>query len=74
MVILYSCNEHIPIKEELYMPRRDGTGPEGKGPGTGRGLGNCKKDNTTNGLGLGRRCQGHGKGNGCGRNCKRNNF
>jgi len=23
------------------MPRRDGTGPEGKGPKTGRGLGNC---------------------------------
>lgn len=24
------------------MPRRDGTGPNGKGPMTGRGLGNCK--------------------------------
>jgi hypothetical protein len=24
------------------MPRRDGTGPDGKGPGTGRGLGPCK--------------------------------
>lgn len=23
------------------MPYRDGTGPEGKGPGTGRGFGNC---------------------------------
>ncbi|MCZ7663179.1 MAG: DUF5320 domain-containing protein [Thermoleophilia bacterium] len=23
------------------MPRHDGTGPEGKGPGTGRMLGNC---------------------------------
>ncbi len=23
------------------MPRQDGTGPEGKGPGTGRGLGKC---------------------------------
>ena len=23
------------------MPNRDGTGPEGKGPGTGRGLGRC---------------------------------
>ena len=25
------------------MPRRDGTGPSGKGPRTGRGLGNCPK-------------------------------
>lgn len=24
------------------MPYRDKTGPEGKGPRTGRGLGNCK--------------------------------
>jgi len=23
------------------MPRRDGTGPYGQGPGTGRGLGSC---------------------------------
>lgn len=25
------------------MPRRDGTGPNGRGPKTGRGLGNCNK-------------------------------
>lgn len=25
------------------MPRLNSTGPEGKGPGTGRGLGRCKK-------------------------------
>ncbi len=25
------------------MPRRDGTGPMGNGPGTGRGLGRCKR-------------------------------
>jgi len=24
------------------MPRKDGTGPDGKGPKTGRGLGNCE--------------------------------
>jgi len=24
------------------MPRGDATGPRGKGPGTGRGLGDCK--------------------------------
>ena len=26
------------------MPRLNGTGPEGKGPKTGRGLGKCKED------------------------------
>ena len=26
------------------MPRLDGTGPEGKGPKTGRGMGNCRSD------------------------------
>ena len=25
------------------MPNRDGTGPKGKGPNTGRGLGGCKE-------------------------------
>jgi len=25
------------------MPNKDGTGPKGKGPKTGRGKGNCKK-------------------------------
>jgi hypothetical protein len=28
------------------MPAKDGTGPEGKGPRTGRGLGNCNTNNT----------------------------
>ncbi|MBN1802064.1 MAG: DUF5320 domain-containing protein [Candidatus Lokiarchaeota archaeon] len=28
------------------MPRRDGTGPSGKGPKTGRGLGNCSVDDS----------------------------
>ena len=26
------------------MPKMDGTGPEGKGPGTGRGKGFCRTD------------------------------
>jgi len=26
------------------MPQMNGTGPEGKGPKTGRGLGKCKKN------------------------------
>lgn len=30
------------------MPNRDGTGPEGKGPKTGRGMGNCAGSNKTN--------------------------
>jgi len=45
------------------MPRGDGTGPEGKGPRTGRGLGKCSgnkepgyknQDRPRRGLGLGR--------------------
>ncbi len=34
------------------MPRRDGTGPRGNGPLTGRGLGPCKdtKSNSNNNL------------------------
>ncbi len=41
------------------MPNKDKTGPTGKGPRTGRGMGNCAKDvNATqqpfNGRGLGR--------------------
>jgi hypothetical protein len=34
------------------MPNKDGTGPEGQGPQTGRGLGNChnKKTNLDNNL------------------------
>ncbi|RMD50731.1 hypothetical protein D6827_03505 [Candidatus Parcubacteria bacterium] len=29
------------------MPRRDGTGPMGLGPGTGRGISNCRPQNNT---------------------------
>ena len=52
------------------MPRGDGTGPDGKGPKTGRGLGLCKKDLKENdlaklGKGLGkRRKSGGGTGKG----------
>jgi hypothetical protein len=39
------------------MPRKDGTGPLGKGPGTGRGQGRCghgskKQADSSKGLGL----------------------
>lgn len=57
------------------MAYRDGTGPEGMGPLTGRGLGNCPKEgvNTTSavyygGNGMGRR--GGGGGRGLARGCR----
>jgi len=31
----------VSIEEGLIMPGRDGTGPLGRGPRTGRGLGPC---------------------------------
>ena len=53
------------------MPRMNGTGPEGKGSRTGRGLGGCKKNPNNKeipgkgkGLGKGRKSgRGAGKGN-----------
>ncbi|NLL91802.1 MAG: DUF5320 domain-containing protein [Ruminococcaceae bacterium] len=46
------------------MPRRDGTGPLGKGAKTGRGLGLCKGAAAVGmGLGLGLACRrGFGRG------------
>lgn len=52
------------------MPRLDGTGPEGKGKGTGRKLGNCSNSGDDEkleklGKGLGKkRHTGGGKGQG----------
>jgi hypothetical protein len=48
------------------MPRFDGTGPQGKGPKTGRGMGDCNGDKPKStdfgrGRGLGR---GFGQGRG----------
>ncbi len=57
------------------MPRKDGTGPRGKGPRTGRGLGQCKSDGKKprfevqeygGGFGQGRGL-GRGRGRGLGR-------
>lgn len=53
------------------MARRDGTGPAGQGPLTGRGLGNCTGVSNTaygygRGLGMGAGL-GMGRGAGCGR-------
>ncbi len=65
------------------MPRGDGTGPRGQGPGTGRGLGNCTDKGQQQqdldqepgffqrlgrGLGLGRAGQGRPMGQGWRRN------
>lgn len=38
------------------MPNRDKTGPEGKGPKTGRQMGTCKDAEPTQGRGFFRRC------------------
>lgn len=50
------------------MPRRDGTGPDGKGPGTGRGMGHCNENGSkdTGTFGSGKR----GGRRRCGRNCR----
>ncbi len=54
------------------MPNRDGTGPNGKGPRTGRGNGPCKENQTERdsnfggGRGFGRHLQGRGNGYGRG--------
>ncbi len=45
------------------MPNRDGTGPEGKGPKTGRQMGNCEGAESQERPGLGRK-QGRGAGRG----------
>jgi len=36
------------------MPRKDGTGPQGKGPKTGRGAGNCASGQRSPSRGNGR--------------------
>lgn len=43
------------------MPNQDGTGPNGQGPRSGRGMGNCE------GQGGGRQRRGFGRGGGTGR-------
>lgn len=62
------------------MPYKDGTGPQGKGPRTGRGIGPCMSDNRDVDqkagrlLGIGRRrsSQGRGRGDGRGQGIGRN--
>lgn len=53
-------------KEVKHMPMRNGTGPQGMGPMTGRGMGPCRSNVENYGYGLGR-----GMGQGRGINCRR---
>lgn len=50
------------------MPRRDGTGSEGKGPRTGRGMGPCVTKDSADSLPIG---AGTGAGRGIGRRGRR---
>jgi hypothetical protein len=43
------------------MPNKDGSGPEGKGPKTGRGLGNCSGPKISNQKPLARRFLARGR-------------
>jgi len=74
--------EHMPktfIKEVFLLPKFDGTGPNGSGKLTGRGLGSCSSDASTqvqnNNLGrnLGRGCKRISRPNGLGRCIRKNN-
>lgn len=50
------------------MPYKDGTGPEGKGPKTGRGMGLCGQSDATNATNAPvSRGMGQGMGRGAGR-------
>jgi len=59
----------LKINKEVYMPRRDGTGPNGEGPRTGRGMGRCGKGNTApdNSSGNTQQQTGPGRGQSLGR-------
>lgn len=40
------------------MPRRDGTGPMGRGTMSGKGMGFCNESKFINGMGMGAGCRG----------------
>jgi hypothetical protein len=56
------------------MPNRDGTGPEGKGSKTGRGMGNCNGTEPQRGLGRGMGACGNRMRRGCGRGFQQENL
>ena len=49
------------------MPQKDKSGPEGQGPKTGRGMGNCSGSNESGTPGRPKSGRGEGRGRGCGR-------
>ena len=49
------------------MPKKDGTGPEGKGSKTGRQMGNCKNAELQSEGMKGKGCRPCGRGRGSGR-------
>ena len=55
------------------MPNRDKTGPEGKGPKTGRQMGNCKGAKPTAGRNSRPRGRGLGRGKGFRQNLQTEN-
>ncbi len=60
---------YVPQKEDM-MPKENGTGPKGQGPGTGKGRGKCNPGKRGKGSGQGKagnRGTGSGKGVGQGR-------
>lgn len=50
---IYSLQRSFLNQTYKYMPRLDGTGPQGLGPRTGRGLGKCSREGSSLGRGLG---------------------
>lgn len=81
LILLNYNSKHLYISSALLlliiihkwgdnMPNKDGTGPKGEGPRTGRGLGNCGGQNTVRSQGRG---LGRGRGNGQGRGLGRGN-
>jgi len=55
--------DNITKIKENYMPKLDGTGPQGAGPMTGRGCGKCNgAQGTGMGMGRGLGCRGGRRG------------
>jgi len=65
---VYLTLNKLILTKEVIMPNKDGTGPEGKGSKTGRGLGNCssKENDKENSSDDKVRGQGRGQGKGQG--------
>ena len=60
-------NNITKLKGEINMPYGDRTGPQGRGPRTGRGLGNCPPNSNQQNEGTDRGGYGQGFGRGFGR-------